>query len=101
MSTEDDILSIIFTAIDEINDEKEPDQKIEKALETVLFGDDAGLDSLDLVSMIVDIEGAASEAFDMLICLSDDKAMDRDPVPFTSVSNLKGYILQLVSENSI
>lgn len=95
--SQETVLKVIYDAIESINEERGPDAQIELSPETVLFGESSPLDSLDLVSMIVDIENNASDAFEKMVSLTDDKAMDRDPVPFQSVTTLRDYILELAN----
>ncbi len=92
------ILEIIFSSLNERNEEREEQDQFNVNEETVLFGADGVLDSLDLVSTIVDIEGALSDEFGRKLSLSDDKAMSAEPIPFTSVSTLSEYILTILDE---
>jgi acyl carrier protein len=62
-----------------------------------LFGADSTIDSLTLVSLIVDLESKLSEAFLCEISLTDDRAMTREISPFDTFGSLKGYIIELVS----
>lgn len=94
------IQDIILQALNNINDERGPDEKLAVGLDTRLFGTDAVLDSLSLVSVIVDVESAVSEQSGREISLTDDRAMGQDISPFTDVDSLTFYILQLLSEYS-
>lgn len=91
-----DVLDVIYAALHALNDERGADEQIAIGPDTCLFGEASLLDSLSLVSVIVDIETAASDRFGRAISLTDDAAMSRDPVPFTDVSALKTYILELL-----
>jgi len=90
--------SIIFQAIETLNKERGSDEQIDIGPGTALFGPNALLNSLELVSVIVDIETLFADKFGRPVSLTDDKAMERDPVPFVSVSTLTGYILELLGE---
>ncbi|KQQ94949.1 hypothetical protein ASF77_22095 [Massilia sp. Leaf139] len=93
-----DILQIILRALDTVNDEMGPDDKFEVSPTTALFGADAALDSLSLVSVIVDVEGDVSSAIGRAISLTDDRAMSRAVSPFTDVQALTDYIVELLAE---
>jgi acyl carrier protein len=95
MITDDAVETIIFRALEAINEEREPDQQIEIAPTTPLFGVDAALDSLNLVSLIADVEGAINAEYNLAINLADDRAMARAKSPYASVQTLKEYILEL------
>ena len=98
---QEDILKIIYSSIERINEERESNDQILLSLDTSLFGEEAVLDSLTLVSLIVDLETAISDQFKITINLTDEKAMERSPVPFTNISNLSNYIKELLSECDI
>ena len=93
---DDAILATIYQALRALNEERGPDEQIDIGPRTSLFGAGSVLDSLSLVSVIVDLETAVSDQFDRAISLTDDKAMTREPVPFTNVAALHAYILELI-----
>ena len=60
-----------------------------------LFGADSPLDSLGLVSLLMDVEeGLADRGFD--ITLSDARAMSQRLSPFRSVPALVSYIREML-----
>ena len=65
---------------------------------TLLLSEGSFIDSMTLVSIIVDLETILSEVFQNEISLSDEKAMSRAISPYTDVNNLIEYIIEL-SEN--
>ncbi|MET0518443.1 MAG: hypothetical protein ABW005_06360 [Burkholderiaceae bacterium] len=98
MSTnETAVLEAIYQALRTLNEERAADEQIAIGPDTCLFGEGSALDSLSLVSVIVDLETAVSDQFGRAISLTDDKAMSRDPVPFTDVTALQRYILELLA----
>ncbi len=98
MLNKDSVQGIILKALKNINDERGPDEQIQICFDTRLFGTDAVLDSLSLVSLIVDVEAAISDTSGRDISLTDDRAMNQAISPFSDVSTLTDYILLLVSE---
>ena len=98
MNQENIVMNLIYKAFESLNAEREPQKQISVGPDTCLFGVDSILDSLSLVSVIVDIESLVSEQFDRVISLTDDRAMSRDPVPFTNVNSLKNYITEILLE---
>lgn len=89
---------IILAALNDLNEELDADEQIAVGPETALFGPDAEIDSLALVSLIVDVETALTTDHDLDIALTDDRAMTREVSPFTDVPALKAYILELAAE---
>ena len=98
MLKKDVIQAIILQALKNINEERGPDEQLKIDLNTRLFGADAVLDSLSLVSVIVDVESAVSEQAGQEISLTDDRAMSQEISPFSDVNSLTAYIELLMSE---
>jgi acyl carrier protein len=98
MINKESVQDIILQALSNINDERGPEEQIQIDLDTRLFGTDAVLDSLSLVSVIVDVEAAVSEASGRDVVLTDDRAMSQEVSPFSDVTSLTAYILLLLSE---
>lgn len=95
------VLKCIYKALGALNEERGADEQIEVGPTTCLFGESSALDSLSLVSVIVDLETLVSDEFGHFISLTDDRAMRREPVPFTDVSALKDYLMELLSEQAV
>jgi acyl carrier protein len=68
--------------------------------QTLLFGKGALLDSLALVTLVVDLEQRLEEQFGLTLTLADDRAMSQRHSPFRSVGTLVDYLEQLISEES-
>jgi acyl carrier protein len=98
MLNQSDIQKIIFHALENLNDELDESSKFEICANTRLFGADAVLDSLSLVSVIVDVESDVSDALGRGIALTDDRAMSQEISPFSDVQALTDYIMLLVTE---
>lgn len=90
-------MEVIFQALRNLNEERDPSEQFVVDANTRLFGSDSDLDSLALVSVIVDVETLVEDRFGHRVSLTDDNAMSRDPVPFVSVAALKSYILEQLS----
>ena len=61
----------------------------------MLFGAGSRLDSLQLVSLITDVEVALNTEHGLDVSLADDRALERAESPFTSVETLRDYVLEL------
>ena len=81
-------LDIIYKVIDD------GEWPLEKQEDSVIFGKNATLDSLGVVSFIIDIEIALRAAGTPLI-FANDKAMSRYTSPFRNVGVLADYIVEL------
>jgi acyl carrier protein len=100
MDRRDEVLAIVLAALESLNAELDEGAQVQIGPTTPLFGDDATLDSLSLVSVIVDVETALTLQWDAPISLTDDRAMSRAISPFDSVATLTDYVLELLQEIS-
>ncbi|MBK5940373.1 hypothetical protein [Halochromatium roseum] len=96
--TNDDIQKIIFDALAMANNGREADSQIPLSTETQLYGTGGHLDSMGLVSFLVDIEESLQDS-GIYISLSDERAMSQQNSPFRDVQSLSGFIVQLIGEN--
>ncbi len=95
MVTKNEILEIIFNCIEEINQQN--GTEISKDANTKLFGSESDLDSLGLVSLIVGIEEAINDKYNISISIADEKAMSQRNSPFRSIETLADYLLELIN----
>ncbi len=98
MTSRAEVVEIILAAVETLNEELPPASRVIPSENLALFGPDADLDSLSLVSVIIDVETALTLRFDDPVALTDDRAMSREVSPFTDVSALTDYILELLAE---
>jgi len=92
------ILNIIYKTIDEINEQRSRDERIEKSVNTGLFGDGAVLDSLGLVSLVTTLEQFIEEEFGVSITLLEASVFEKEN-PFKTVKTLSDYISSRLGEN--
>jgi acyl carrier protein len=86
-----EIERVVLDAVRNLNLARPADAQMDASPEAPLFGPDTPLDSLGLVSLLIDIEEALSDrGFD--VTLGDAKAMSRSASPFRSVPVLVAYI---------
>ena len=93
----EEVLTLVLSALEIYCSENDIIFDISKGEELKLFGGDSLLDSLGLVSLVVSIEEAIEEQFNVSIVLADEKAMSRRTSPFSRVSYLVDYILELIN----
>jgi acyl carrier protein len=95
------IIESIYRAIDEFNALVSPPAQLDKSPSTVLFGEHGRLDSLGLVSLILDVEGQIEADFETPVSLTSDRAMSQKTSPFRSVDTLADYIAELLREQPL
>jgi acyl carrier protein len=96
--TKEEALGIVLRALETLNEELE--EPIAVSPTTKLFGADAVIDSLALVSVIVDVEADASNALGFPVSLTDDRAISQEISPFTDPDTLADYIVMLAAERT-
>ncbi len=99
MIEKEKIIQVIFDAIDELNEQISSEKKLEKSLDTALFGKASKLDSLDLVNLVTAIEEGLDDQFDIFITLANEKAVSQKNSPFRTVETLVNYALTLLEED--
>ncbi len=93
----EEVEGIILKALRDLNEELPPGNQITVDSGTVLFGADSDLDSLSLVSLVVEVESAlASRGLD--VSLAEEGAMTGTVPAFTNVQTLRDYILEAARE---
>lgn len=92
-------LDIIFAAIDRLNEQSDDGGKIIKQPETRLFGGDGGIDSLDLVNLVVAIEHHIEDTTGNTVVLVDESTMALENNPFHSVATLATHLENLLGPN--
>jgi acyl carrier protein len=65
--------------------------------DTLLLSEGSAIDSMTIVSIVVDLESELTDTFNKEISLSDDKAMSRKISPYDNVKNLIEYIIELLN----
>lgn len=96
--TKQEITAIVINQVEQLNETFSDIQKISVNENTVLFGSGSSIDSLSLVSVIVDLEMLFSDEHGFDISLTDDRAMTREISPFDSVASLVDFIFEIINE---
>jgi len=90
------LLTVLKSSLDEI------DGRIDLAEgENIkLFGGEGLLDSIGLVSYIVEVEEKLEDEFGVSVVLANEKAMSRRTSPFARISYLAEFILEEINFDS-
>lgn len=88
----------IMNILQELNEVIE--ERITEPLDnnTKIFGRNGLLDSMDLVSLIVDLEKKIEDEFGISLIIADERAMSEKKSPFRTVLSLAEYICALIEE---
>jgi acyl carrier protein len=92
------IVQEIYAALGRANELRGPESQLVCAEETCLYGSSGALDSLGLVSLILDVEEAVNARTGQGLVLADEHAMGQKRNPFRSVQSLADYIVARLEE---
>lgn len=96
-----DIVKVILGSLQDIIEEHDLAEEIPENginADTFLLGRRSFVDSLNLVSMIVDVEQKLNAQHGIGITIADERAMSREKSPFRTVETLAEYIEELIHE---
>ena len=98
MSKNEQVLHAIYAAMDEVNPHLPQKLRMNKSMDTALYGQKGTLDSLALVTLIVAIQERVEQDLGVSVNLADDRTLSQENSPFQSVRTLAEYITQLLDE---
>jgi acyl carrier protein len=94
----DEVVLEIYTAIAHANEMRSTDDQIAAAEETGLYGPGGSLDSLGLVSLVLDVEASVNARMGTNLVLADERAMAVGRNPFRDVRSLADYVMSRLAE---
>lgn len=99
MQDNERIVQAIYRAVDELNKQLPKGVQVGKSPDSPLYGRSSKLESIDLVSLMIEVEEKIKEEFGTPITIADERAMSQEDSPFLSISSLTDYIAGLLKEN--
>lgn len=87
-------LKLVYSCLGEINSERTYDCRLKEAPDTGLLGSPGALDSLELVNLVVRLEGLLADRLDRAVVLVDDYAFSEGHEPFRTVESLASYLVE-------
>jgi acyl carrier protein len=94
----DSITAMVIASLEDVLSQAEEPPTAPVSEETHLVGRSAVLDSLGMVTLVVDLEQRIEEEYGVSLTLADDRAMSQKHSPFLTVRSLTNYILGLIDE---
>jgi acyl carrier protein len=91
---------MIFSAIDEVNERLPGGERLEKSIDTTLFGESGKLDSLGLVNLIVAIEQKIEDEYGITVVLAEEGGLG-DMAPFATTGNLVNHVSWILERKGI
>ena len=90
----DKAIAAIYDAIEELNQQLD-DTTLDRSEETILFGEGAALDSLNLVNLVMMVEQNIMMETGEEVLLASESAMSRKRSPYQSVKTLADYATEV------
>jgi acyl carrier protein len=96
--TRDTAVQIVIASLREVLEQAEEPIPASLGEDTVIVGNNAVLDSLGVVSLIVEIEGRLEMEHEISVTLASDRAMSQRSSPFRTVGVLAEYMCSVIKE---
>jgi acyl carrier protein len=90
---------VVIDAINELNQTLDTPINTEFGGDAPIYGKHGVLDSISLVSLIVNVEQKIEDQFGVSIILANEKAMSQRNSPFLTIGTLSSYLQTLVEGN--
>jgi acyl carrier protein len=98
MPSDERISKAVFAAVDEVNEQLPKGVRIEKSLDAPLYGAGGKLESLDFVTLIMEVEEKINAEFGTDITIADDNLLSKEKSPFSTLGTLIEYLHDLLKE---
>jgi acyl carrier protein len=95
----DNIIQVIFQAIDELNEQLPKKERLDKSVDMELFGSGGKLDSLRLVSLVTTLEQKIEENFGITVTVFDHLASSENDNPFMTVNSLADFVVSILENH--
>ena len=90
------LVALVINIANELNEQLENKIPVELGINAPLYGCEGSVDSLGLVSLIVDVEQGIEDEFGISLVLADEKAMSQKRSPFRTIGTLVDYADRLI-----
>jgi formylmethanofuran:tetrahydromethanopterin formyltransferase len=94
------VLQAIFNAVDQVNQQLPKRERLEKSVDTYLFGDPGNLSSLNLVNLIVATEQEIEDELGVTVTLAGGEIFLQEDSPFETIGTFADYITLALEEES-
>jgi acyl carrier protein len=88
---------IVFDVIDQMNHEFPEQEGLNKSPSTVLFGPGGGLDSLGLVDLVMRIQEAILDEYDVAVAVANEQVLSSEASPLRTVESLIQHVEGLLA----
>jgi acyl carrier protein len=96
MANNERITKAVYAAIDELNKQLPKGVQVEKSPDAPLYGSSGKLESLDFVTLIMEVEEKINSEFGTDITIADENLLSKQNSPFSSVLTLVEYLEEVL-----
>jgi acyl carrier protein len=98
MATDERVSQAVFSAVDELNKQLPAGVSVEKSLDAPLYGAGGKLESLDFVTLIMEVEEKINAEFGTTITIADENLLSKAKSPFSTLRTLIEYLEEMLQE---
>jgi acyl carrier protein len=98
MADKDRIAKAVYAAVDEVNEQLQGGVHIEKSLDARLYGDAGKLESLDFVTLIMEVEEKINSEFGTDVTIADENLLSKQKSPFSTLGTLIDYLDEVLTK---
>ncbi len=100
MADRNRITQAVYLAVDELNSQLPPGVSVEKSLEAPLYSAGGKLESLDFVTLIMEVEEKINAEFGTNITIADENLLSKQKSPFSTLATLIEYLDETLKQDS-
>src|SRR6266404_6733162 len=100
MATDERVSKAVFNAVDELNTQLPAGVSVEKSLDAPVYGAGGKLESLDIVTLIMEVEEKINAEFGTDITIADENLLSKQKSPFSTIGTLIDYLDETLKEDS-
>lgn len=98
MAHDERIARAVYAAVDELNQQLPQGVEVEKTLDAPLYGGLGKLESLDFVTLIMEVEEKINAEFGTNITIADENLLSKEKSPFSSLGTLIEYLEEMLKQ---
>ncbi len=98
MAESERIAKAVYAAVDELNEQLPGGVSVEKSLDAPLYGTGGKLESLDFVTLIMEVEEKINAEFGTDITIADENLLSKQQSPFSTLRTLIEYLAEVLQQ---
>jgi acyl carrier protein len=100
MTDNERISKAVYAAVDELNEQLPKGVQVEKSLDAPLYGTSGKLESLDFVTLIMEVEEKINAEFGTDITIADENLLSKQKSPFSTLGTLIEYLEEVLKQEA-